>query len=109
MWQWFSNIFAAKPTPDVAEPVIIITCQGHIEASLCLSQLQDAGIPASAIGADSATIFGVQSGALAEIRIVVPADYADEARAVLEINDEPDDESDDESDDTNPFTTDQRT
>ena len=70
-----------------------------MEAALCLSQLHDAGIPASAIGADSATIFGVQSGALAEVRIVVPADYADAARDVLEINDEPVDESDiDESD-----------
>ena len=108
MWQWLQSIFASKPTPDVAEPVIVVTCNGHMEAALCLSQLHDAGIPASAIGADSATIFGVQSGALAEVRIVVPADYADAARDVLDITDDPDDLVDEEDND-DPPATDQRT
>ncbi len=106
MWQWFSNLFAAKPDSDAGEPVIVMICQGHMEAALCMSQLQDAGIPASTIGADSATIFGVQSGALAEVRIVVPAEYAEAARDVLEITDQPDDA--DEDDNISP-TSDQRT
>lgn len=100
MWQWLGNIFN-KSTADTdsasdttanthADPVVIMTCQGPVEAALYLSQLHDAGIPAASIGADSATTFGFQSGALADVRIVVPANFADAAYELLEITPEDD-------------------
>lgn len=56
-----------------------------------VSQLIDAGIPATTMGADSASVFGMQSGLLADVRIIVPAEFADAARELLELDDIVDD------------------
>lgn len=85
MWQWLRDIFTSSPaTPPPAEPVVVMVCEGHVEASLYLAQLHDAGIPAALLGADSAATFGMQSGLLADVRIVVPAEHADAAFDLLE-------------------------
>lgn len=85
MWQWLRDKFSASDTtPPAAEPVVVMVCEGTVEASLYLAQLHDAGIPAALLGADSAATFGMQSGLLADVRIVVPADHADAAYELLE-------------------------
>jgi hypothetical protein len=58
-------------------------CEGQVEASMYQAQLHDAGIPSALIGADSAAVFGMQSGLLASVRIVVPAEHADAAIELL--------------------------
>jgi hypothetical protein len=84
MWSAFKRLFQNDQTDSVAnDPVIVATCNGPIEASMLLSQLHDSGIPAASLGAESAAVFGMQSGILAEVRIVVPAAYVDEARELI--------------------------
>jgi len=84
MWSAFKRLFQ-RTEHDVStnEPVVVATCNGPIEANMLISQLHDSGIPAATIGADSAAVFGMQSGMLAEVRIVVPAAFADEARELI--------------------------
>ncbi|MFM7677240.1 MAG: putative signal transducing protein [Roseiflexaceae bacterium] len=84
MWQWFRNMFgSAQTTPAPSEPVVVMICEGQVEASMYQAQLHDAGIPSALIGADSAAVFGMQSGLLASVRIVVPAAHADAAIELL--------------------------
>ncbi|NBU63803.1 MAG: hypothetical protein EBS29_04785 [Chloroflexia bacterium] len=84
MFQWLKERFAAQPpVAQPPEPVVVMICEGPVDASLYLAQLTDAGIPAALIGADSASMFGMQSGILADVRIVVPHEYADAAIDLL--------------------------
>lgn len=101
-WQNASTSNDNQDVPAAAEPVILMVCSGPVEASMYVSQLIDAGIPATTIGADSASVFGMQSGLLADVRIVVPADYEESARELLElhINDQNDEDWDEETPDT---------
>lgn len=105
MWQKIKQLWQSTPNPDAeqstnepAEPVILMVCSGPVEASMYVSQLIDAGIPATTMGADSASVFGMQSGLLADVRIVVPAEFAEAARELLELEDVTDDDFDDEFD-----------
>lgn len=98
MWQKIKQLWQSTPNPDAepspnepAEPVILMVCSGPVEASMYVSQLIDAGIPATTMGADSASVFGMQSGLLADVRIIVPAEFADAARDLLELEDIVDD------------------
>lgn len=84
MFQWLKNRFAPNATvAHPPEPVVVMICEGPVEAALYQSQLQDAGIPSALIGADSASVFGMQSGILADVRIVVPYEFADAAIELL--------------------------
>jgi predicted nucleotidyltransferase len=101
MWQKIKQLWQTQPTSDTeqspnesAEPVILMVCSGPVEASMYLSQLIDAGIPATTMGADSASVFGLQSGLLADVRIVVPAEFADAARELLELTEDSEDSED---------------
>jgi hypothetical protein len=94
LWQKTPPTESNQPAHDSAEPVILMVCSGTVEASMYVSQLIDAGIPAATIGADSASVFGMQSGLLADVRIVVPAEFAEAARELLELDDTGDDDSD---------------
>ena len=85
MWQWFRDKFSSSAdTPPPDEPVVVMICEGQVEASMYLAQLTDAGIPAALIGADSAAMFGMQTGLLASVRLVVPPEFADAAFDLLE-------------------------
>ena len=85
MWAAFKQFFrASQPDESAGEPVVVATCNGPIEASMMVAQLQDSGIPAATIGAESAAVFGMQTGILAEVRILVPAQYVDAARELLD-------------------------
>jgi hypothetical protein len=99
MWQKIKQLWQSTPNPDAdttpnqpSEPVVLMVCSGPVEASMYVSQLIDAGIPATTMGADSASVFGMQSGLLADVRIVVPAEYAEAARELLELEEIGDDD-----------------
>ena len=80
MFQWIKERFAARPAVEhPPEPVVVMICDGPVDAALFQAQLQDAGIPSALIGADSASMFGMQSGLLSDVRIVVPHEFADAA------------------------------
>ena len=84
MWSALKRLLGSTQNEDVADtPVVVATFNGSIEASMVLSQLHDSGIPAAIIGAESAAVFGMQSGILAEVRIVVPAMYVTAAQDLL--------------------------
>jgi hypothetical protein len=109
MWQKFKSLWQKSAAPadtdtaqPNAEPVILMVCSGPVEASMVVSQLVDAGIPATSMGADSASVFGMQSGLLADVRILVPAEFAESARELLGLDDESpyDDAWEDDVDDT---------
>jgi hypothetical protein len=84
MWSSLKKFFSSRSAEEATDtPVVVATCNGPIEASMMLSQLHDSGIPAATLGADSASVFGMQTGILAEVRIVVPAEYAGAAQELL--------------------------
>ena len=84
MFQWLKERFAQNPAvAQPPEPVVVMICDGPVDAALYQSQLQDAGIPSALMGANSASMFGMQSGLLADVRIVVPHEFADAAIALL--------------------------
>jgi hypothetical protein len=84
MWSSIKKFFGRSDSEEPTDtPVVVATCNGPIEANMILSQLHDSGIPAAMLGADSASVFGMQTGILAEVRIVVPALYAGAAQELL--------------------------
>jgi hypothetical protein len=98
MFQWIKERFAASPAVEhPPEPVVVMICDGPVDAALFQAQLQDAGIPSALIGADSASMFGMQSGLLADVRIVVPHEFADAAIALIADSIENDYRDDDDS------------
>ena len=103
MFQWIKERFAQHPAVEQPpEPVVVMICDGLVDAALFQAQLQDAGIPSALMGADSASMFGMQSGLLSDVRIVVPHQFADAAIELLAENidyDYRDDNSDSNSDD----------
>ena len=103
MFQWIRDRFAQHPAVEQPpEPVVVMICDGLVDAALFQAQLQDADIPSALMGADSASMFGMQSGLLSDVRIVVPHQFADAAIELLAENidyDYRDDNSDSNSDD----------
>lgn len=84
MFQWIRDRFAQHPAVEQPpEPVVVMICDGPVDAALFQAQLQDAGIPSALMGADSASMFGMQSGLLSDVRIVVPHQFADAAIELL--------------------------
>ena len=84
MWTSIKKLFGRSESEEPTDtPIVVATCNGPIEANMILSQLHDSGIPAALLGADSASVFGMQTGILAEVRIVVPALYAGAAQELL--------------------------
>ena len=84
MWTSIQQLFGRSESEEPTDtPIVVATCNGPIEANMILSQLHDSGIPAALLGADSASVFGMQTGILAEVRIVVPALYAGAAQELL--------------------------
>ena len=67
-------------SPDLA---VVYRTYGHLRAELIRSKLELAGIPAM-LSYDSASIvFGILVDGLGEVRVLVPASLADEARQVI--------------------------
>lgn len=101
MFQWLKERFAQRPAVEQPpEPVVVMICDGPVDAALFQAQLQDAGIPSALIGADSASVFGMQNGLLADVRIVVPYEFADAAIELIADSIDNDYRDDDDSEET---------
>jgi hypothetical protein len=68
----------------VSEPVPIYTAANAIEADLVIALLTSEGIPAFTTGATLNQTYGMVMGALAEVKIWVPAGLVEQARYLIE-------------------------
>ncbi|HET91145.1 MAG TPA: hypothetical protein ENN99_10465 [Chloroflexi bacterium] len=59
---------------------------GMLRAQVIRAKLEDAGIPVLLDYESVGQIFGITVDGLAEVRILVPLHYADEARALIELS-----------------------
>jgi hypothetical protein len=73
---------AARGGP-VAEPVPIYTAANAIEADLVMALLHSEGVPAFTTGATLNQTYGMLIGALAEVKIWVPAPLVTQARHLI--------------------------
>jgi hypothetical protein len=69
------------PSSDM---VVVCTTNGEIEAQTIRSALEAAGIPAELRMEAAGTLFAVTVNGLGAVRVVVPSDRLEEARAILE-------------------------
>ncbi len=77
-----SQTRAARGGP-VAEPVPIYTATNAIEADLVMALLHSEGLPAFTTGATLNQTYGMVVGALAEVKIWVPAPLVAQAQQVI--------------------------
>jgi len=67
-------------TPDLVE---VYTTQGHLRANVIKSKLEAAGIPALLSYDSASLVFGLTVDGIGEVRVMVPEQYAAEARRIL--------------------------
>lgn len=70
--------------PEQPELTVVHTAQGHLRAQVIKSKLEDAGIPVLLKYDSAGMIYGITVDGLGAVRVLVPADRADEARALIE-------------------------
>jgi hypothetical protein len=69
----------------VSEPqlVCVRTCQGLLLGELYKSKLEAAAIPVLLKYDAAGPVYGITVDGLGEVRVMVPSEFADEARALL--------------------------
>ena len=72
---------AAESTTDLVE---VYTTQGHLRAHVIKSKLEAAGIPAMLSYDYASLAFGLTVDGVGQVRVMVPAPYADEARRLVQ-------------------------
>jgi len=72
---------SAPATTDLIE---VYTTQGHLRAHVIKSKLEAAGIPAMLSYDYASLAFGLTIDGIGEVRVMVPAQYADEAHRIIE-------------------------
>lgn len=65
------------------EPVVVWRATHQMEAEVVKGRLESAGIPAIIRGEALGAIYGLTSGSLAEMSVLVPAPLAEKAEALL--------------------------
>ncbi len=68
-------------TPEL---VCVRKCQGMILAQIYKSKLEGQGIPVLLQYESAGLVYGITIDGLGEVRVLVPADLAEDARALLE-------------------------
>jgi hypothetical protein len=67
---------------------VVCTVQGELQASVVKSRLESEGIPAFLEYESVGRVYGLTVDGLGEVRVKVPVDLVEEARRVLEPNEE---------------------
>ena len=75
--------------PKESEYVIISTVQGDIIANVLKSHLESEGIPVLLKYEAAGRIYGLTVDGIGEVRILVPREYAEEAKSIIEPKDIP--------------------
>jgi hypothetical protein len=73
-----------SPAEDRAELEVVFTANGEIEAQTIKSALVAAGIPAEIKMEAAQQLFAVTVNGLGAVKVLVPADRLEEARAILD-------------------------
>ncbi|MEJ5200269.1 MAG: DUF2007 domain-containing protein [Anaerolineae bacterium] len=68
---------------DNFDLITVYTAQGMLTAEVIKGKLESAGIPALLAYESVGPIYGLTVDGLGQVRVRVPADYADDARALL--------------------------
>ncbi len=76
--------------PDNAPLVTVARFDRVHDAQLAKTQLDDAGIPCMLTNADATGLSSMFDAERSRVQVKVPADRADEARAVLNVTDDAD-------------------
>ncbi|MGC8838910.1 MAG: putative signal transducing protein [Anaerolineae bacterium] len=66
------------------DPVVVYRSAGQLGAEVVRAKLEAAGIPAVLAYDSGSTVFALTVDGLGEVRVLVPAHLAEEARALLE-------------------------
>jgi hypothetical protein len=67
--------------------VVIHTVQGELQASVVKSHLEHEGIPVLLQYESAGRVFGLTVDGLGEVKILVPGEYAEDARRIIEPRD----------------------
>jgi hypothetical protein len=70
--------------PDPKEMVVICSVQGEMAANLLKSHLESKGVPVLLEYESAGRVIGITVDGLAEVRIKVPRELADDARQIIE-------------------------
>jgi len=69
---------------DDAELVVVYRSAGQLGSEVARAKLEAAGIPATLSYSSGSTVFAITVDGLGEVRVLVPAPFAEEAKALLE-------------------------
>lgn len=69
---------------DEMAPVVVYRSAGQLGAEVVRAKLEAAGIPVMLAYDSGSTVLGLTVDGLGEVRVLVPAHLAEEARALLE-------------------------
>ena len=75
--------------PKESEFVVVSKVQGDIIANVLKSHLESEGIPVLLKYEAAGRIYGLTVDGIGEVRILVPREYAEEARSIIEPKDIP--------------------
>jgi len=70
-----------KPSDDF---IIVQVVQGEIKANVLKSHLESEGIPVFLRYESAGRVFGIAVDGIGEVKVMVPREFADEARRVIE-------------------------
>lgn len=70
-----------SPKPEF---VVVETVQGEVKANVLKSHLESEGIPVVLAYESAGVVFGVTVDGLGKVRIMVPEQFVDQAREVIE-------------------------
>ena len=105
-YNWFHILHSDKSTKEATsmtttgggkhydEPVQVYSAVNDLDAQVIKSYLESNDIPVLLQGEAAGRVFGMMVGAMAEVRVYVPAPLADKARELLEEVSGDDDEAD---------------
>jgi len=69
--------------PEQKSLVVVYIAQGELEANVIKSHLESEGIPVMLQYESAGRVYGLTVDGLGEIRILVPHEFADEAREII--------------------------
>ncbi len=74
--------------PQHLELVTVHVAQGLLKAHVIRAKLEQSGIPSLLRYESAGPVMGITADGLGEVRVQVPAQYAEEARALIEEKDQ---------------------
>jgi len=73
--------------------VVVMVVQGEVRANVIKSHLESEGIPVMLKYEGAGRIYGILADGMGEVKILVPEDWADEARHIIEPVEPPENEN----------------